>query len=119
MAFIATPDLRHIVVVTDRNSHKYANVQANPKVALCIDDRANDPADTLRATVVTAVGAVREPQGAERRRLLALYVDRHPYLTKFVHSSECALLCVDVREFQIVDHFQRVRRWCPRSPEES
>jgi nitroimidazol reductase NimA-like FMN-containing flavoprotein (pyridoxamine 5'-phosphate oxidase superfamily) len=118
MAFIATPDLRQVVVVTDRRSHKYANIRANPRVALCIDDRANDPSDTQRATVVTATGTVREAQDTERQRLLALYVDRHPYLTEFVHAPECALLCIDVGEYYVVDHFQRVSRWCPQSPSE-
>jgi hypothetical protein len=46
MAFAATEDLRHMVILTERTTRKYANLRSNPRVALLIDDRENKGSDT-------------------------------------------------------------------------
>ena len=60
MAFAATEDLRYLVVLTERTTRKYANLQSNPRVALLIDDRENRGSDTEDAVVVTAIGEALE-----------------------------------------------------------
>ena len=56
MAFAASEDLRQIVVLTERNRRKFANLKANRRVALMIDDRENKSSDTQDSVAVTAIG---------------------------------------------------------------
>ena len=39
MAFVATADLTRLLFATYRATHKYYNLQSNPKAALLIDNR--------------------------------------------------------------------------------
>jgi nitroimidazol reductase NimA-like FMN-containing flavoprotein (pyridoxamine 5'-phosphate oxidase superfamily) len=56
VAFAATEDLRLLVFATDRATHKFANLSANPGVAMLVDDRSHREADLSEATAVTATG---------------------------------------------------------------
>ena len=66
MAFAATPDLKTMVMATDRYTRKYANLMVEPRVALLVDNRGNVPADTLEAVAVTVLGEAAEAAPAER-----------------------------------------------------
>lgn len=41
MAFAATDDLRHLVILSDRNTRKFANLAANRRVALLVQQPVN------------------------------------------------------------------------------
>jgi heme iron utilization protein len=109
MAFVATPDLRRLVLATDRHTRKYANLLAEPRVALLIDNRSNVPADTEEAVAVTVLGRAEEATPAEREDLLPLFLAKHPHLTAFATSPTCALIVVRVSAYLVVQRFQEVR----------
>jgi nitroimidazol reductase NimA-like FMN-containing flavoprotein (pyridoxamine 5'-phosphate oxidase superfamily) len=109
MAFAATPDLKQLIFVTDRDTHKYANLRANPHTAILIDDRSNQDADVHTAIAVTLIGRAEEVTGAERERLLGVFVGRHPYLEAFARSPTSALIRVQVERAVLVSRFQEVR----------
>ena len=111
MAFAATEDLRHLVVLTERTTRKYANLQSNPRVALLIDDRENRGSDTEDAVVVTAIGEALELDPDVGAPLLELFLTRHPYLAGFAASPTCAIVGVTVNSYQLVSRFQRVVEW--------
>ena len=108
VAFAATQDLKHLLFATTRATRKFGNLTRNPKVALVIDDRANQEGDFHRATAVTAMGSVAEVNGPERKRLLDLYLHKHPYLREFASSPTCALVRVSVDTYYVVSQFQNV-----------
>ncbi len=108
VAFAATHDLKSLLFATSRTTRKYGNLVRNPKVALVIDDRANQETDFHRATAVTAMGSGAEMKGAERKKLLDLYLHKHPGLKAFVSSPTCALVRVDVDTYYVVSQFQNV-----------
>ena len=56
MAFSVSEDLRDLILLTERATHKYANLMANRRVAVFIDNRENVGADTLEAVAITALG---------------------------------------------------------------
>ena len=58
MAFKATPDLKQIVFATYRATQKYANLLANPRASLLIDNRCNDCDDYRNAVAISVQGAV-------------------------------------------------------------
>jgi nitroimidazol reductase NimA-like FMN-containing flavoprotein (pyridoxamine 5'-phosphate oxidase superfamily) len=100
VAFAETDDLRHMLFATFRGTRKYANLRADPRVALLIDSRSNQASDFQDAVAVTVLGRAEEVHGNERTRLTRHYLAKHPQLAEFVSAPECALLRVDVS-----DHF--------------
>jgi nitroimidazol reductase NimA-like FMN-containing flavoprotein (pyridoxamine 5'-phosphate oxidase superfamily) len=111
MAFSASEDLRHIIVLTDRATRKFCNLKANPRVALLIDDRENKGSDTQESVAVTAVGEAREMQTEEGAPLLELFLARHPYLADFAASPGCAIIRVKIKSYLLVSRFQKVIEW--------
>ena len=109
MAFAATPDLKTMVMATDRYTRKYANLMVEPRVALLVDNRGNVPADTLEAVAVTVLGEAAEAAPAEREHLLALFLGRHPHLKDFATAATSALMAVRVVTYIVVQRFEEVR----------
>jgi nitroimidazol reductase NimA-like FMN-containing flavoprotein (pyridoxamine 5'-phosphate oxidase superfamily) len=108
MAFAVTPDLHWIVFATYRATQKHANLLANPRASLLIDNRTNKSADYHDIVAITAQGTVSEVDATRRGELLQLYLDRHPGLSDFVNATDCVLLQLDVESFHVVSQFQNV-----------
>ncbi len=111
MAFAATEDLRQIVILTERRRRKFANLAANCRVALLIDDRANKGSDTQDSVAVTAIGEAQEADPAVGLALLELFLARHPYLATFAASPSCAIVSVKVSSYLLVSRFEKVLEW--------
>ncbi len=109
MAFAASPDLKTIVMASDRYTRKYANLMVEPRVALLMDNRGNVPADTREAVAVTVLGEAAEPAPTEREHLLSLFVERHPHLEAFAIAATSALIAVRVATYILVQRFEEVR----------
>ncbi len=112
MAFAATGDLKALILLTERGTHKYANLMANRRVAVFVDNRENVGSDTQQAVAITALGDAEEVAGDACVCLRDAYLVRHPYLVEFATSPSCALLRVRVRSYIVVRHFQEVEEWC-------
>lgn len=113
VAFAVTPDLKFLLFATGRATRKYANLLADPRVSLLIDNRSNEAADFARAAALTILGQAWEMYGADRQHLLSIYLERHQYLRDFVTSPNCALLRVKIEKFILVNRFQDVREIYP------
>lgn len=108
VAFAATGDLREIYFATSRSTRKYANLTADPRVAMLVDSRSNEVSDFHQAAAATMVGEAREVGERERDSISRIYLSRHPHLEEFVGSPTCALLRVRVRTYFVVSKFQNV-----------
>ena len=108
VAFVATEDLKHIYFATPKSTRKFANLAANARVALLVNSSTNQVADFHEAIAVTAVGRAQEVSDADRDRLLALYLAKHPYLVDFARSPTCALVRVTAKSYYLVRNFQNV-----------
>lgn len=113
MAFAASDDLRFLVVATPRASRKYRNLMTDPRVALLVDNRTNQPEDLKQAIAVTVMGVAEECSPAETGYFLGLYRDKHPYLVDFATSLENVLVKVQVDRYYLVSRFQEVREYSP------
>jgi nitroimidazol reductase NimA-like FMN-containing flavoprotein (pyridoxamine 5'-phosphate oxidase superfamily) len=109
VCFAATDDLRCLVFATPRGTRKYANIEADSRVAMLVDNRANEPADTDNATAVTVLGTAREVEGDEREDLLSRYLERHPQLKAFASSPATALFKVEAGTYIVANRFQHVQ----------
>ena len=82
VAFVASEDMRYILFATPKTTRKYANLMADPKVSLLIDNRSNQEKDIHRAMAVTVLG-IAEPVGGDDDQFFQKYLSKHPYLEDF------------------------------------
>lgn len=108
VAFWASADLAQLVFCTLRSTRKFANLEAERRVALLVDNRSNDATDLQQAAAVTVLGSCEEAQGAQRVALAGGFLQRHPAMADFVNSPGCAVMKVDVGSYYLVTRFQNV-----------
>lgn len=108
VAFSSSKDLKELYFATTRATRKYANLMANPRVALLMDNRSNKPSDFRRAMAVTALGRAEEPKSKETKNIEKLFLAKHPQLEEFLASPTCALVKIQVRTYYLVTRFQDV-----------
>jgi nitroimidazol reductase NimA-like FMN-containing flavoprotein (pyridoxamine 5'-phosphate oxidase superfamily) len=113
MAFVASDDLKFLVIATPRATRKYRNLMTDPRVALLVDNRTNQPRDVEQALAVTALGVAEECAPAEIEHFLSLYRSKHPHLEEFATSPENVLIKVKVDRYYLVSRFQEVREYSP------
>ncbi len=113
MTFAVTDDLKHVILVTSRETRKYDNLRKNSRVALLIDSRSNKESDVKEAVAVTVIGDARESEEDERERLLGLYRKKHPLLDEFARSPSQALINVTVQSYVVVNGLQDVSEFSP------
>ena len=108
VAFVPSDDLKSLYFATTRSTRKYANLAADSRVALLVDNRSNKTSDFRWAMAATATGKAKEMDPAERTTAMDLYLKRHPHLKEFVHSPTCAFCEIRVQTFIVVTRFQNV-----------
>lgn len=108
VAFAGTDDLRHIFFVTPTATRKFSNLTSDARVAVLINSSTNAETDFHEAISVTATGTAREVNDLERKKVLDLYLAKHPYLEDFAHSPSCAVVRVTVKSYYLVQNFQNV-----------
>lgn len=109
MAFAASDDLTAIYLATFRATRKYANMAADPRVALLMDNRANQPGDTHEALAVTVMGRAAEVAPTDRHRVLPMFLAKHPHMADFAASPDCTVIRVTVARYSVVSSFQEIR----------
>jgi nitroimidazol reductase NimA-like FMN-containing flavoprotein (pyridoxamine 5'-phosphate oxidase superfamily) len=108
VAFAPSGDLKSLYFVTARATRKYANIEADARVTVLIDNRSNQDSDFSQAAAVTATGTAKEVVDSERDVVLTTYLAKHPMLKDFVQSPSCALLQIRVETYYLVRRFQNV-----------
>jgi len=110
IAFAITEDLKELVFATMRQRLKYTNIMTNPRVTLIVDNRDVKASDFNDTTSITMVGTAWDVKGDGRDKYAALLLKRHPTLTDFVNSPECAVIRVEIDKIYIVSEFESVVR---------
>lgn len=103
--------LRCLYFATPRNTRKWGNLKASPKVSLLVDNRSNQVSDFSQAVAATIIGTAQELAGADCRAALQFYLEIHPHLREFVASPDCALFQVTIEHISLVGNFQQVVRF--------
>ena len=111
VAFAATEDLKSLLFITPRATRKFANLSADARVALIIDNRTNNVSDLHGAVAVMAIGRAEEVGDSEREDMLHVYLSKHPHLKAFATSPSCALLRVRVEKYDVAGKFQNVMEY--------
>ena len=100
-----------VLFCTARDSRKWRNLQADPRVALLIDDRTHRAEDFDEACAVSLLGDAGEVRDGMRKALLVCFTARHAALAAFARSEETVLFRLIPSRCLVVDRFQRVREW--------
>jgi nitroimidazol reductase NimA-like FMN-containing flavoprotein (pyridoxamine 5'-phosphate oxidase superfamily) len=108
VAFVASYDLKNLYFATARATRKYANIEADARVTVLIDNRSNQDSDFSQAAAVTATGTAQEVMASKQDEVLTIYLAKHPMLKDFVQSPSCALLQIRVETYYLVRRFQNV-----------
>ena len=101
IAFAYSDELRLLIFVTNRDTHKYRNISAESKVSVLVDSRKHEITDFEDAVAITAFGTAKEVTGNERKLLASLYLKKYPYLKDFVSKPSNALMKMDITDLFI------------------
>lgn len=113
VAITPTEDCRRLIFATYRDTLKYRNLKDNPKAALFINAADIDECNA----VLTAVGMAEDVESPEKNQYLNAHKKRHPELDDFLNSSDCALICITVKSYQIVRGINDIIWWSIDEPE--
>jgi nitroimidazol reductase NimA-like FMN-containing flavoprotein (pyridoxamine 5'-phosphate oxidase superfamily) len=108
VTFAADPDLCCLLFPTLRSTRKFANLAAEPRVALLVDNRTNQVSDLHEAYALTVLGTAIEATGDDRQAMVELYLARNPQLRDFVLAADCAMVKVQVQRYLLVRRFQEL-----------
>jgi hypothetical protein len=108
VAIAASPDLSRIYFATSRSTRKYANLEANPRAAMLIDNRSNQARDFRQAMAATATGRVEELTPGAEAAFGQFFTAKHPYLDDFISAPSTAKFCLRVKTYFVVNRFQNV-----------
>ena len=101
IAFAHADDLRFLIFITSRNTHKYRNISAENKVSILVDSRKHEISDFENAVAITAFGTAAEVTGKDRKSLASLYLKKYPHLEYFVNKPSNALIKIDITDLFI------------------
>ena len=111
MAFAFTADLANILVATGKSTRKHQNLVQESRVSLLIDNRSNSENDFYAAMAVTVIGKAEHIAESERPGYEKIYLQRHPYLEKFLTSLTTAFVKISVSHYVMVSRFQDVMEY--------
>jgi len=111
VAFVASDDDRRLYFATPRATRKFANMTANARVALLVNNSVNHPEDFHLAKAVTAVGSAQPIAESRLDAVRNRYLVKHPYLDVFAHSPSCVFLEICVKRYILVERFQNVSEY--------
>jgi nitroimidazol reductase NimA-like FMN-containing flavoprotein (pyridoxamine 5'-phosphate oxidase superfamily) len=99
-------DLRCLYFATPEKTQKTANLYADGRVALLVDDRSNRAEDCQGGIAVTILGRAELLLETAKDKVLPVYLQKHPNLKAFVEASDTVLVCVHVERYRLVEQFQ-------------
>ncbi len=109
IAITPLENCRQLVFATYRNTLKYRNIENNSKVALLIESERENKENLKERIVLTIIGYIREFSITENKAAYQAHLKRHPEMESFMLSSDCALIMVIARSYQIVNGIDDIR----------
>ena len=111
VAFVVSEDDRRLYFATPRATRKFANMTANARAALLVNNSVNHPEDFHLAKAVTAMGRAQPIPEVQLDAVRKRYLDKHPHLESFAHSPSCVFLEIRVDRYILVERFQNVSEY--------
>jgi len=101
--------IRQLIFATYRNTLKYRNLAHNNKVAVLIEGGYVNMKGLQESVVLTIIGHAEEIIMEENEEAYQAHLKLHPEMESFMRSSDCALIMVIARSYQIVYGIDDIR----------
>lgn len=111
MAFGYTDDLREIIIATAKTTRKHQNIREESRVSLLVDNRSNGESDFHQALALTIIGTAGSVDPGEGELYEKIYLERHSYLQRFLHSPTTTMFRINVSHYLLVSRFQEVMEY--------
>lgn len=102
---------RQLIFATYRNTRKFRNLVLNGKVAVLIEGENEDKSGIQDGFVITAYGSAKEINIEANDDAMQAHLLKYPELISFISESDCALVLVNVENYQVVKGIDNVM-WC-------
>lgn len=102
-------NFRQIIFATYRDTIKYRNIAHNNKVAVLIEGEYNNMKGVKENVVLTIIGHTEDISVEENEAAYQAHLKRHPEMESFMLSSDCALIMVIAKSYQIVNGIDDIR----------
>lgn len=115
VGFVNSPDLKYIAFATPKHTRKYFLLEENKRVAFMIDNRSKKPSSIDYISSLTATGKAKVLTDDKKDEKWGdMLIEKHPYLSDFIKSSDVAIVVVEVFRYFYVRRFQEVLEWIPK-----
>jgi heme iron utilization protein len=111
IAITPAEEYRSLIFATYRKTRKYTNLVQNGKVAILFENRSVKSKSEQEISVLTAFGQAEEIHIGNTNPDLLAHMLRHPELSTFLLSTDCAVFRVNVEAYQVVLGIDDVK-WC-------
>jgi hypothetical protein len=78
-------------------------------VAVLIEKKDVNMKGLTENVVLTIIGHTKEISISENEAAYRAHLKRHPEMESFMHSSDCALIMVNARSYQVVNGIDDIR----------
>ena len=104
-------NFRQLIFATYRNTRKFRNLALNGKVAVLIEGENEDKSGIQDGFVITAYGSAKEINIEANDEAMQAHLLKYPELLSFTSEPDCALVLVNVENYQVVQGIDNVV-WC-------
>ena len=104
-------NFRQLIFATYRNTRKFRNLALNGKVAVLIEGENEDKSGIQDGFVITAYGSANEINIETNDDAMQAHLLKYPELLSFTSEPDCALVLVNVENYQVVQGIDNVV-WC-------
>jgi heme iron utilization protein len=102
---------RQLIFATYRNTRKFRNLATNGKVAVLIEGENEDKSGIQDGFVITAYGSAKEINMDANDDAMQAHLLKYPELMSFTSEPDCALVLINVENYQVVQGIDNVV-WC-------
>ncbi|MGF1583844.1 MAG: pyridoxamine 5'-phosphate oxidase family protein [Bacteroidales bacterium] len=91
-----------LIFATYRSTLKYRNITNNSNVAVLVEGEHVNATGLKETVVLTVIGKAEETSFSVSKTAFNAHLKRHPQLESFMLSTDCALILVRARSYQVV-----------------
>lgn len=102
MTYLLSDDLRILYLISTRESRKFKNLLANPRVSVLVDSRQH-PTAGANIVSVTFTGLFQPLADAETERIKTAFAREHPELTEILNHPDSVIFAIKLTSYLLLD----------------
>jgi len=103
MAYVPHEDCRTIYMLTQRDSRKFRNISANPRVSLMVDTRLDSPESRPAIKALTISGTCSPSPQSMQKQFKHLLVQNHPQLETMAAQEDSIVMEITIESILLLD----------------